>query len=209
MKRLLVLIALSAIGLLATAPIAGAWNVQQSASAVCVDNAVSLKASFTNHDEHAMNVLIRFDGFATREIVGIQSGASTGTIVVETGNSQIDATMVSFELTWNDGDTEIDARFVEVSALRCETPTTTVTTVAPTTTAPTTTTTAPTTTTTTEAPEYGLIPPISIVREPLASSAPELAYTGAGHDIAMIIIALLLIGAGAGLFRFAEKRKNQ
>ncbi len=201
MKKFLMFIALSAIGFGLFAPIAGAWETAQTASAVCENNTVTLQASFTNADTRAMNIVITFGDLATREIVGLEPGASTGTISVETGNSQIDATQVSFELTWNDGTEDVDTRFVEVSALRCEAPATT-------TTAPATTTTAPTTTTT-SIPEVGLIPPISIVREPLSSSTPELAYTGAGHDIAMIIIALCLIGIGAGIFRFAEKRKNQ
>ncbi len=214
MKKLLFATVLSAVTTVILAPIAGAWETTQSASAVCVDDVVELQASFANNDERAMNVLIRFGDIATREVVGLEPGASTGAISIETGNSQIDATTVSFELTWNDGDTEVDTRFVEVPALRCETPATTT---APTTTAPvTTTTTAPTTTapattapaTTTSIPEVGLIPPISIVREPLASSTPELAYTGTDHDIAMIIIAFVMIGIGVVLFRIAEKRKS-
>ena len=210
MKKLLFATVLSMAATLALAPLAGAWETSQSASAVCVDGVVVMKASLTNNDERVMNVLIRFGDIVTREVVGLEPGANTGTISVETGNSQIDATTVSFELTWNDGSEELDTRFVEVPALRCETPATTT---APTTMAPATTTTATptttTTTTTTEVPEYGLIPPISIVREPLSTSTPELAYTGAGQDIAMIVIAFVMIGAGAAFFRVAEKRKNQ
>ena len=121
-------------GLTISTGIAGAWHVDQSASAVCDGPTPIVTVPVNNNDSRTMNIDVYVEA-QHQELTGLQAGGShTFKFSFQTLNLAAGTASVTY--TWADGGSGSDTRTANYIAVNCVAPTTTTTTVAPTTTMP-------------------------------------------------------------------------
>jgi hypothetical protein len=111
------------------------WVTNQSASTACAPDGsgANIAATFTNSEPRttstAMNVTVKDQQTGKSVSMGSITGGNTKTTVIETGKTSLNASTVTFDLSWTDGHSGTDSRtasYTSVSKCTTTQPTPTV-----------------------------------------------------------------------------------